>query len=306
MVPVCFFLDTALKRMHNGINVSNEMRKGDFQLVIRLIALDLDGTLLTDRKEILPETWSALTDAGRAGIEIVPATGRPLSGVPENVLALPCLQYLITSNGALTYHVPQKTVLRRHLIPRAEAAQILSELKHPDLLPEIFIDGRGYHEAETSRIMNELYRGTPLENYLAGSRTVVDDLTSFLLSQTDDVENISILFLEPARMAEDRIRLSRHKYVTVVQSAPHVLEIGSADADKGKAVSELASTLGISRSEIMVFGDSNNDFGLFDSAGTAVAMANATPELKARAHRITSSNEEDGIGCVLREIISAK
>ena len=236
-------------------------------MAVRLIGLDLDGTLLTDRKDILPETLSALNAAGEAGILIVPATGRPLSGVPENVLSFPYLRYLITSNGAFTYQYPKGSVLRRHTISRSRALEILEYLDRPGLLTEIFIEGRGFHEQETNRIMNELYRGTPLENYLAGSRTIVTNLCDYLNSHHADVENISTLFLDTDRL-------------------------------------ELATSLGIAREEIMVFGDSNNDFGLFDAAGTAVAMANATEELKACSHRITSSNEEDGIGIVIREILN--
>lgn len=273
-------------------------------MTVRLIALDLDGTLLTDRKDILSETLSALTAAGEAGILIVPATGRPLSGVPEVVLSLPFLRYLITSNGAFTYRYPEGTVLRRHTISRIRALEILEYLDHPGLLTEIFIEGHGFHELETNRIMNDLYRGTPLENYLAGSRTIVNDLSEYLSSQQSDVENVSTLFLDADRLESSFRELSAEKDITVVQSASHVLEIGSSEADKGKAVSELAFSLGIPREEILVFGDSNNDFGLFDAAGTAVAMANATEELKSRSHRITASNEEDGIGIVIREILN--
>lgn len=273
-------------------------------MAVRLIGLDLDGTLLTDRKDILPETLSALNAAGEAGILIVPATGRPLSGVPEDVISFPYLRYLITSNGAFTYQYPKGSVLRRHTISRSRALEILEHLDRPGLLTEIFIEGRGFHEQETNRIMNELYRGTPLENYLAGSRTIVTNLCDYLNSHHADVENISTLFLDTNRLEPSFRELSEENDITVVQSAPHVLEIGSSEADKGKAVSELASSLGIAREEIMVFGDSNNDFGLFDAAGTAVAMANATEELKACSHRITSSNEEDGIGIVIREILN--
>ncbi len=288
--------------MHNEFRKTQ--REEGSALAVRLIALDLDGTLLTDSKEILPDTLSALTMAGEAGILVVPATGRPLSGVPEEVLSIPFLRYLITSNGAFTYQYPGETILRRHTIPCHRALEILEYLDHPGLLTEIFIEGRGYHEPETSRIMNDLYRGTPLENYLAGSRTIVDSLSGFLDSQPMDVENISILFLDPEQLDPSYRELSEQNDITVVQSAPRVLEIGSAEADKGKAVSELAGSLGIVREEIMVFGDSNNDFGLFDAAGTAVAMNNATRELKNHAHRITASNEDDGIGIVVREILA--
>ncbi len=295
-------LDRAEKAMHNEFR--DTQREEGTTMAIRLIALDLDGTLLTENKVILPETLSALTKAGEAGILVVPATGRPLSGVPEEVLSIPFLRYLITSNGAFTYQYPGETILRRHTIPRTRAMQILEYLDHPGLLTEVFIEGRGYHESETNRIMNELYRGTPLENYLAGSRTIVDSLSVFLDSQPMDVENISTLFLDTERLQPSYRELRERDDITVVQSAPRVLEIGSSEADKGKAVSELAGSLGIAREEIMVFGDSNNDFGLFDAAGTAVAMNNATRELKDHAHRITASNEEDGIGIVIREILA--
>lgn len=272
-------------------------------MIYRMIALDLDGTLLSDVKEILPETQVSLMRAAANGVHIVPATGRPFSGVPESVLRLTGLRYLITSNGAATYDLFTGTILRRKLLSHKQVRHILDLLSDPGLLIEIFIDGRGYHEAATGRILRERFQGTPLENYLAGSRTAVDDLSSFLSAQNSETENISILFPDTICLEKTHAALRKMSGISVVRSTPLVLEIGAPDADKGKAVSSLASELGISREEILVFGDSNNDFGLFDAAGTAVAMGNATPELKSRADLIAESNEDNGIARTLSRLL---
>lgn len=271
---------------------------------IRLIALDLDGTLLTEDKNILPSTAKALEDAQAQGIYVVPATGRPLTGVPDNVRNLPGLRYLIASNGAMTYDLKKDTVLRKDLLRKEQVHQAFALLDHPEYLVEAFVDGRGYHETQTGEALLEQFRGTPLENYLAGSRTVVRDLKEFVLLHEEAVENISILYPDTEALEKSWQELSALPNLSVVRSTSRVLEIGAADADKGKALSALSEMLGLQKEELLVFGDSNNDFGLFQAAGTAVAMENATPELKALSHFITDSNEEDGIAHALTSILN--
>lgn len=266
---------------------------------IRLIALDLDGTLLTDDKSILPDTAKALEKAQARGIYVVPATGRPFSGIPENVLELTGLQYLIASNGAVTYDLKKGTVLRKELLSQEQVHRAFSLLDRPEVLVEVFIDGRGYHEEATGRSLMAQFRGTPMENYLAGSRTIVEDLLGFVFSHESEVENISVLYPDTTHLEQSLTELSTLTDVSIVRSTPRVLEIGAQNADKGKALTALAQSLGLQKEELIVFGDSNNDFGLFEVAGLAVAMENATPELKALSHQITKSNEEDGIAITL-------
>lgn len=277
--------------------------KGGLKMSIRLIALDLDGTLLTADKSILPETAEALEDAQSKGIYVVPATGRPFSGIPANVLSLSGLQYLIASNGALTYNIKNNSILRKDLLKKDRIHDIFSLLDRPEYIVEVFVGGRGYHEEEAGRTLMAQFRGTHLENYLAGSRTVIGDLKEFVSLHGSDVENISVLYPDIPHLEASYDELTALPDISVVRSTPRVLEIGGANADKGKALTALAETLGLKKEELMVFGDSNNDFGLFEAAGTAVAMENATPELKALSHLITKSNEENGIAHTLRTLL---
>ena len=134
---------------------------------IRLIGIDLDGTLLTRQKELTAASRRALTDAIRAGIEVVPVTGRPLAGVPREVLDIPGIRYVITSNGANTYDLSRGTgdgdrgelilkgtlggrtpgtVLRKAHLSHDTVKRILQAAPGEDVIREIFVKGVGYHD----------------------------------------------------------------------------------------------------------------------------------------------------------------
>ena len=151
---------------------------------IRMIGIDLDGTLLTRNKELTPASREALVSAIRAGIEVVPVTGRPLSGVPREVLDIPGIRYVITSNGANTYGFDgmfdidsedkgalilraaiegrlSGAVLRREHLPHEIVRKILAAAPGEHVIREIFIRGVGYHDAPTQTMLEERFSIAP-------------------------------------------------------------------------------------------------------------------------------------------------
>ena len=108
---------------------------------IRLIASDLDGTLLRNNKEISPNTREALKEAAQAGIQFVPATGRSLKSIPEEILQLPGTEYVLTSNGAAIYSRKEQKRIYERLVPEEAVEALLSIHTGKDTAIEVFVDG---------------------------------------------------------------------------------------------------------------------------------------------------------------------
>ncbi len=125
--------------------------------MIRLIGLDLDGTLLTRNKKITERTAEALNRAADRGIGIVPVTGRPLAGLPLELDRIRGIRYAVTSNGACVYDLGRKTILRETGMEPEKAAEVLSAAKDFDPIAEIFAGGYGYHTPDTSRRLEKRF-----------------------------------------------------------------------------------------------------------------------------------------------------
>lgn len=270
---------------------------------IRMIALDIDGTILTHEKKLTVRTKKAIDRAIAEQLSVVLVTGRPLHGIPEKLLNIPELRYVITSNGAVTTDLKMQKVLRMATLDAQTAISILTIPRSYDLIYAVFLNGIGYIEMESFMRHMRLVNGTPLEPYIRKSRRIVDDLDTVIQEALDGVENIWFL----AHDREERDRLSREIQdgwpVRSVITGRVDVEIGNLQADKGLAVSALADQLGITKEQILAIGDSGNDLGMLQNAGIAVAMGNADEEVMAAADIVTASNEEDGVAVILERLL---
>ena len=274
---------------------------------IRLIALDLDGTLLTDDKRLSARNRAALTAAAAAGVEIVPATGRLFIALPEEVRALPFLRYVIAMNGAAVLDAGRAgdiKTLRAAEIPVAEAVEILRFLDGQDMIYDCYYGGRAFMTAAMKERAGEFTSGFPLES-LRKLRAPVPELKAFLLERGGGVQKIQI----NARTAELRGRLlrelpERFPEIIATSSLPGNIELNHLSANKGDALDFLAGRLGLAREQTMAFGDGLNDVPMLRAAGIGVAMGNASPEAFAAADRVTADNNHDGIAKVINDLLS--
>lgn len=269
--------------------------------MIRMIGLDLDGTLLTRDKRLSRENAEALHEADRRGIIIVPVTGRPYSGIPEEVMELPFIKHTITSNGAVTYDSSKKRTIRERYMTVQTARSVLEQVREQNLIREYFTGGYGFHDENTELLLRARFGQTPVIGYLRRSRKLVDDFLGSLSEVKGGIENISIMCREPEKKEEILERIRRLQGIRIINPWPTDLEITSDRADKGEALIELGRTLGIAREEIMAMGDGNNDIGLMKAAGLSVAMGNSDPEILSEADHVTEDNEHDGVAAAIRK-----
>ncbi len=262
---------------------------------IKMIGFDLDGTLLTDQKELGEYTVQILKRAVEEGIVILPITGRPLCGLPEEVTGLPGLRYAITANGARILDLKNAAVLKEQLVSVETAEKILDILGNYDSLREIYYDGTGYAEREKLEQIDHFFEEGPMAEYVRSTRQPVDNLMDKFRQESREVDKVQGVFadLGEREAALDEIR--KLEGVTITGALHNNIEVNAAGVDKGNALLWLAQYLGIAPEETMAFGDGNNDITLLEKAGTGVAMKNGIEEVKHAADRITEkTNDEEG------------
>lgn len=273
------------------------------QQEIRLLALDMDGTVLDDDKHIGARTMAALRAAIARGVEVVPATGRTVAGTPEEFMALPGLHYALGSNGATVVEL----ATGRHLVelPFApeQALGLCGLMSRFDCLLGAFIGGEGYvmpcgiGEAEE-------YMPPNLRRYLRNSRQTVPDLRKVILAHPNEVEKYTILYRDlPTRDAAWAAVAAQFPDVEITTSLGCNMELNAHGVTKGRGLAELARVLGLRPAQVMACGDSGNDLAMIEYAGLGVAMGNADPDIKAAAQYVTLDNNHDGVAAAVERFI---
>ena len=268
---------------------------------IRLIAVDLDGTLLNDQKEITPRTRAALEAAAARGLELVPATGRTVSGIPAELRAMAGVHYAITANGARVMDLTTGQAVRELYIPRDKALAAYDVLSRYDCLADLFQDGQGY---TTQANQAAAYRFVPdnLRAYVLNTRKIIPDLRAYIASQDRGLEKLTVFFTDETQRQKAWAEVEALG-VTVVSSLPMNMEINAAGVDKGAGLLALAGHLGLPASALMALGDGGNDTAMIRAAGLGVAMGNAFPEVKEAANYVTASNNEDGAARAIEKFV---
>ena len=272
---------------------------------IRLIAFDLDGTLLDDRKRISGRCFQAMRAAADLGIELVPATGRLLTALPKELMRLPFIRYVISLNGGVVWDTKEHTVLYKRILSRKDALDVWDFIDGYNGMRDFYADGCGYMEPQNLSLMETHVLTDEMRNLVRSTRSVVPDGRA-RIAEGNGVEKFNLFFLaeEKARQEQARKEISEaFPFVKVTSSIVNNLEINHREADKGRGLLALCEHLGILLSEAVAFGDGDNDAAMIRAAGLGVAMENGEESLKAIADRIAPSNEEDGVARVMEELM---
>lgn len=273
---------------------------------LRIVALDLDGTLLNSSKGLSEVNRAALERAAARGALVVPTTGRFFGMMPECIRELPFVRYAITINGAQVYDREGDRALVREEIPLAVALEVMRMLDGYDVIYDCYRNNWGW--------MNEAFKAKSAEyatdhHYLkmiAEFRRGVPELKAHLgtTSGEGDVQKIMLFSRldDPRAVALSRIRAElaeRFPTLKATSSTWNNIEINLATAHKGVALRRFAETQGLGLENCIAFGDGGNDLTMIEAAGTGVAMANACPQVLAAANYVTTSNDEDGVAAAL-------
>lgn len=268
---------------------------------IKLIASDLDGTLLTDKKEISGYTRETLLYVIKKGCQFIPATGRAFSSVPEQVKNFPGVQYVITSNGAAVYSVAEQKSVYHCGMDRESVEEVLCLQRIEGMTMEVFIDGIPY--AQEDYIKNPAFFGATSfgVEYIKRTRIGVSDIYAFAWENQDRLDSMSFSSKDPEIKENIKRLLSKIKNIYVTSSVPHLVEIGHINAGKGNTLKWIMDKLRLSSEDAMAFGDADNDIPMLQSVRYGIAMANGSDNCKKAACYITESNEEDGVAKAIRK-----
>jgi Cof subfamily protein (haloacid dehalogenase superfamily) len=271
---------------------------------IRMIGLDLDGTLLDSNKVFTEYARRVIGQAVERGIIVLPATGRPVSGIPKEILGFPGIRYALTSNGARVLDLQENKVLYERLISYEAGGRLLEILKRYDALLEIYYDGIGYANEEDLKVVERYMPSAPMLAYIRNTRRPVEDVFRMYHGEHRPVDKIQALFAsqEEKRAAFAEVRETLPE-ITVCGALHNNLEANAKEARKGVALIKLGEFLGISKEEIMACGDGSNDIEMVKEAGLGVAMSNAIDEVKAAADYVTCSNDEDGAAKAIEKYV---
>ncbi len=284
--------------------------------MIKLIAVDLDGTLLDGENRIDGRNIRALQRALDMGIYVVPATGRCMGVFPQELTGLTGLRYAVTENGALIWDYQGERELRRWGLPCGKAEKILrlaeGERAGAEGNPahgrgfrvyaEVFVHGQAYADIRSLEGIEATPLGMNFIRYFTENHNFVSGLCA-QQKLLDAAEKVNLYFPDSADGAGVRSRLEQDASIKIASSICGNVEVTAAGVEKGAALWELAQQLGIGRREILVFGDNENDLGMFAAAGTAVAMGNAGEQVRQAAGHVTGTNDEAGVAAFLEKYV---
>lgn len=275
---------------------------------VRLIALDMDGTLFNNQGEISPKDRETLKKATESGVAVAVATGRAYSELPIEMFYDVGIHYAITGNGSAVYRLPNKECVFSDCLDNDVVCDIIRELKELDIYYDIYVEGLVYCPKSVCHNIRKMDMPESLHEHIERTRIVVDDLEEYIRSCGKQVEKTTLNFayLEDGTClgkAESAAILDRYPQVEYLSGGFHNWEFTRAGVNKGTGLRFLAERLGVPMELTMACGDSENDLSMLKAAHVAVAMENAKPAVKEAATFITLSNEESGVAYAVEKFI---
>jgi Cof subfamily protein (haloacid dehalogenase superfamily) len=277
---------------------------------IKLIALDIDGTLLNSRWEVSPANQAAINEATRRGIEVVIVTGRRYDFALPVVRKIDSPLTMIVNNGALVRTNDGKTHLR-HLLPRVTAREVLQVTKPWRSSAAVVFDRPKAKQV----LLESINWADPTRgSYYARNREYLAEASPLesCLSEDDPLQVMFTGQVVPMREAEEALRavpfLSTFSlHVTVYEDKDFsMIDVLHPAVSKGASLAEWAALRGIARQEILAIGDNHNDMEMLSFAGIPVAMGNCVPALREQGWHVTRTNDEDGVAAAIDLFVLSK
>ena len=275
--------------------------------MIRLLAVDIDGTLLDSRSRLPDAHRDALVECVARGIEVALVTGRSFHFTKPLADLLPIPLTLIVNNGAIVKDRSGVTVLR-HLLARDTARCVLEETRAYEDCVALVFDRPHERQIVFERMdWQHPHRRGYYEKNKAFIAAASEPLTAML---TEDP--IQVMFnggVEPMRALIRALRalpIADRFAVAITEYEPRgfsLVDVNGAGCSKGITLARWVDSLGLSPADVMAVGDNLNDVEMLDFAGTAIVMGNATDALKSRGYRVTATNDEGGLAQAISEHI---
>jgi Cof subfamily protein (haloacid dehalogenase superfamily) len=257
--------------------------------MIRLVAIDVDGTLVNSRGEVTAPVQEAVQRVSRNGIQVLIISGRNTLSVESLMDQLGLSGWCISSGGALTINSRTGEILERHILNRGDAITIIQTGRENQAGILLEQSHKIYWEGPSAYIPDIIDQGK-IDLHM------VDDLLQVL--KTDPLK--LVLVKEHAALMKIEVGLRQLDLdIHMTYSTPQYLEITRSGVTKGAALGNLIRLLGIPPEQVAAIGDGENDISMFQSVGLGIAMGNAAPHVQQAADLVAPSNDQDGLAWAL-------
>lgn len=264
----------------------------------KLIALDLDGTLTNDQKEITDETRDLLIELEKKGVHVVLASGRPTPGIDKEATTLQFKNYggyLLSYNGARVLDYRTGKVIYDQTVSSDMAHELYNRAKRFGLScmsyddTHILTEDIGDHWVQIESFTTKM----PIKHVLDFKDSIQTPVNKILI--TGEPSYVQTIL--------DDFKAPYENQLSIYRSNPYFIECMASGIDKAASLARLCDYLGVSQEETIAFGDGYNDLSLIEWCHTGVAMENAVDEVKQRADVITKSNNDNGVYVYLKQLI---
>ena len=271
---------------------------------IRCIALDLDLTTLDREGRLSEGNRQALEYAISKGVHIIISSGRAFDSLPADVLAVPGIEYAITSNGSAVYHIPTKRRLIGYTLEPHSVREIMVRTANLPLAYEAFLSGVAYADAGYVRDPVAYGAAPRAIRYIQTTRHPEADIRGFILDHCGQLDSLDRITGDSELKArtEDLLRRTVPD-IYVTSSVPQLIEVSHRKAGKHSGVRFVAELLGLSPAQVAAFGDGDNDADMLSYVGCGIAVENATPACRAAARYVTARHDQDGVACGIYDIL---
>ena len=269
---------------------------------IRLICLDMDGTLLDDdHATVPPRNITALRAASERGVAVAIASGRAWALLRGVDAQLGVTRYAVLSNGAAVLDVAEHQWLYRRPLPETARREAIRKLLDWGLPFEVYCEGQNYIQRDRMELVMGSALSPEFAQVLRTCSQFPEDINTALDGKA--VEKIHIFHIPEAQKRELLALTDELGPLAAASSYPGNLELTALGVNKGSAIQALCARLGIGPEQVMAFGDAGNDLEMLRWARWSFAMANASPEARAAARYTTGSNREGGVGMAVERYL---
>ncbi len=270
----------------------------------KIVASDLDGTLLNKEQTVSEENFCAISEMKRLGVEFVPTTGRSMNEIAPSLINCSDIRYIITSNGAVAFDKNIGKTILTHYFSKDIVSLVLETLRPYNVFILAKENGRSYFDKNkyNPEFLNTCGIDAYFGHIISKHAEAIENFESFLLS-SNEIEMFVLFFeFDEATCCCKQIFEDSGKLCAAHANIGY-LEVYSSDAGKGKTLIALADMLGVDIADVIAVGDSENDSSMIEEAGLGLAVANACDTLKELADQTICDNSEHIAKYVLENLI---
>lgn len=272
--------------------------------MIKLVAMDMDGTLLNSSKELSEVNRKTICEYAKKGVEFAFCTGRVMNELEDSARKMPYVKYAITCNGALVYDISDFKncrLIHGDILTIEEVREIYDYLIKGGfhMMFELQADGVIYSSKKCIENPDEYGVGY-IREFIKKTRISVDNIKDYIYNRTEPVGKVNIFFPD----ADTRYRALEYLEALdfeLAYSEPTNLDINKKGANKGRGLGKLMNYLNLSKEETMAIGDNFNDISLLEATPNSVVMENAPEEIKKYGSFVTLSNDNNGVAFAIKK-----